>query len=267
MDDLWQCDGCGVTGTGDELNQHVIDVNTLPDGSLKEPQDVTCWGSYQVGGPAWEQHQFEGVHPMTNVMKGVGEKYRDYQLENPDEDDPRIKGASRVAIHLEADAEQAKSTGGMLALVPRSQDAQTLAIPGGEPPEEMHVTLLYFGEHVQGPPPPEVLACMDQLARLFGTIWTKVFSHAIFNPTGSEGRDPCAVYLLGDSQELADLRRQAVDQLQSSSVDFKEQHEPWIPHITAGYGISPGLLSFTGPIALDTLLLSWAGEDVVVPLI
>lgn len=166
-----------------------------------------------------------------------------------------------------ADAELAKSTGGMLALVPRLQDCQMLAIPGGEPPEEMHVTLLYFGEQVFGSPPTEILAVMDAITRQYATIWCKVFSHAVFNPDGGPDKEPCSVYLLGDSQELADLRRQVVTELERSSVDFKEQHEPWIPHITAGYGLSPSLLSFTGEIGLDRIFLSWAGEHVEMPLI
>lgn len=71
VQELWQCDGCGATGTEEEMEAHVVAVNTLPGGSLKDPQDVTCWGSYLVGGPAWDVHQFEGVHPMQTLMAQV----------------------------------------------------------------------------------------------------------------------------------------------------------------------------------------------------
>jgi hypothetical protein len=38
------------------------------------------------------------------------------------------------------------------------------------------------------------------------------------------------------------------------------QHEPWIPHVTAGYGPSDTILTYTGPIVFDRIGLSWAGH-------
>lgn len=68
---LWQCDGCGVTGTEAEVTAHVETVIRWPSGELKDPADVPCWGAMRVGGRAWEAYEFEDRHPMTDVANAV----------------------------------------------------------------------------------------------------------------------------------------------------------------------------------------------------
>lgn len=68
--ELWACDGCSFTGTEAQVNAHVVAGMYGPAG-LREPEDVTCWGSLLVGGPAWEAHVFHGVHPMSILAADV----------------------------------------------------------------------------------------------------------------------------------------------------------------------------------------------------
>jgi hypothetical protein len=35
--------------------------------------DQTCWGLMRVGGPAWEDYEFKGVHPMSTLMSRMEE--------------------------------------------------------------------------------------------------------------------------------------------------------------------------------------------------
>lgn len=70
-DDLWECDGGDFYGSFDEVNEHVITVNTLRDGSLRPPLDVTCWGAMQVGSVAWESYHYDGIHPMQHLMTNL----------------------------------------------------------------------------------------------------------------------------------------------------------------------------------------------------
>lgn len=170
----------------------------------------------------------------------------------------------------EGDAEQAKSTGGMLALTPRSDYAEQLAVPGGEPPEDLHVTVIYFGEDVTDSPigPDAISHAVSGIADLFGAISARVFGHALFNPTGDE---PCAVYLIGGSRDanatdLNDIHLQ-LQEVVAPLWDLSEQHSPWIPHITAGYGVDPGTLGYTGDIVFDRLVLEWGGQSYEFPLI
>lgn len=169
----------------------------------------------------------------------------------------------------EADAEQAKATGGMLALYPRSDFAEQLAVPGGEPPEDLHVTVIYFGEDVTDSSigPDAISQQVSGVADQFSAITAKVIGPALFNPTGPE---PAAVYLIGGSPEgnaldLANIHTQLEDVI-APFWDLSEQHSPWHPHITAGYNLPIGALGYSGDVILDRLTLEWAGQSYDFPL-
>lgn len=68
---LWACDGCSYLGTEAQVCAHVDAGLRTPDGALREIEDVTCFGAYEVGGPAWEAHVFHGVHPMSVLAQDV----------------------------------------------------------------------------------------------------------------------------------------------------------------------------------------------------
>jgi hypothetical protein len=74
---LWECDGCGFIGTYDEVDTHIVTVNTLPDGTLKDPSDVTCWGSMKIGSDVWNAYHFDGVHPMVTFVQSVARVYNE----------------------------------------------------------------------------------------------------------------------------------------------------------------------------------------------
>lgn len=153
-------------------------------------------------------------------------------------------------------------TGGMIAWVPRERDADRLTVidVNAEPAEELHVTIAYLGDDVTG-------ASAEQAREWAQAVWAaasdlgpqtvKIFGHAVFNPDGDE---PCAVYLVGDNDTLTSVRAELAD------VTTQKQHSPYIPHITAGYGVPMGLLSYTGEIVLDRLRLAIAGDVVDFPL-
>ena len=168
-----------------------------------------------------------------------------------------------------ADAEQAKETGGCLMLFPRQDFAQNLAIPGGEPPEDLHVTMVYFGEDMsERPSPDDLIRAIGGVADQYPPIVANAFGHAAFNPAGA---DPCAVYIIGGSREtdrprdLGDLHNDLVAAIEPL-WDLSQQHYPWQPHMTAGYGMSPGQLSYTGEVVFDRLGLSWMGHTTWFPL-
>ena len=140
----------------------------------------------------------------------------------------------------------------MLALIPRPQDAARLTVdhPDAEPTDELHLTLAYLGDDVTGWSADErdtVLARAQQAAGGMAPFEVRVMGHAVFNPDGHDDHDSCAVYLIGDSRELGPLREKL------SLLGDAEQHEPFIPHITAGYGVDVTTLTYTGPVVFDRL--------------
>jgi len=160
-----------------------------------------------------------------------------------------------------ADAEVAKSTGGMIAIYPSQDSLDELVIPGGEPREDMHITLCYLGEDVSGLTSSYAAQNLaEDIAMWLNPLVCRVFAHATFNPDNHEGRESCAVYLVGDSDELpvlyADLQAGI-----GALYEIPRQHTPWCPHITAGYGKTAADLTFTGEIVLDRIALKWAGES------
>jgi len=167
-------------------------------------------------------------------------------------------------LHL-ADAEQSKKTGGMLALIPRIEDARYYAVEGGEPVEDLHVTLYFFGSDVTALSCRELLTGLDAELEMYPTITAKLFAHAMFNPTSEE---PCAVYLVSDSTLLTPLK-EIVNHTVSvfGPRPLPEQHEPWLPHLTAKYDGSIEELAPPGEITFDRIVLRWGSEEYVFPLI
>lgn len=164
-----------------------------------------------------------------------------------------------TAHSVQADAEQAKKTGGMIALYPSADTLTDLVIPGGEPPEDMHVTLCYMGEDVTAMSSLAAQNLIEDIAMYQGPITARVFAHATFNPDWNAGREPCGVYLVSDSDDLAPLHEQVAGTV-TALYEVPKQHSPWIPHITAGYGLTAADLSFTGEVVFDRISLEWAGH-------
>jgi len=172
-----------------------------------------------------------------------------------------------TARYVEADAEQAKQLGGMIALYPRRDFAEAMAVDGGEPVEDLHLTLAYLGQDVTDLPKDDLVAAIAALADGLGhAVTARVFAHAIFNPDGgpNSDRDPCCVYLIGDCEFLTPLRELVQEKCQAR-FNLPDQHEPFCPHVTAAYAVQR--LDFTGPIVFDRLCVDWAGEQIEFPLL
>lgn len=162
-------------------------------------------------------------------------------------------------------AAQAHS-GAMIALVPEEPTAWRLAHPDYEVPDILHVTLKFLGKSDDWDEEPRLslLGRAGEVAakvREYGPITGNVWATASFNPYGSE---PCAAYLVG-GHSLTVAHRLA-DQMLSPTTRplVPEQHSPWVPHITIGYGLdSSQLTQATGEeIRFDRLRVSFGDQDV-----
>jgi hypothetical protein len=154
--------------------------------------------------------------------------------------------------------------GGMVALIPRADDAEKLRVPGGEKPDQLHLTLAYLGDDVTDWPATQrnaLTATALEVARMHGEpVVARAMGHAVFNPDGHDDRTPCAVYLIGDTELITPMRNRMRDAV------LQPQHEPFIPHVTAGYGLKPGRLKYTGPVVFDRLRVAFAGDTYDFPL-
>jgi 2'-5' RNA ligase len=182
-------------------------------------------------------------------------------------------GARPVQVTVMAAAEV--HTGAMVALIPTVEDAARLALDGGEPAEELHVTLAYLGEAAdlgaQGQ--QDVIDAVSSAANGLPQVVADAFSVNVFNPPGvasDDGKDRDTCLVLGMSGDLID----AVHSLISEalwSVPMPAQHLPWHAHMTIAYTDDLArvaeVASRVGPVRFDRLRLAFGGQHVDIPLI
>jgi 2'-5' RNA ligase len=152
-------------------------------------------------------------------------------------------------------ADDQQHTGGMIALIPRAEQAEAMAVRGGDKPDELHLTLCYLGDDVTGwtsEMQNRVASLVaDVAARCTTPVEARTMGTATFNPDGHGGHDPCAVFLVGDSRDIGEMRSAVV-----ACAGDQEQHEPFIPHITIGYGLNASKLGEVGPVTFDRIRLA-----------
>lgn len=117
---------------------------------------------------------------------------------------------------------------------------------------------------------PAVAGALDSMSRSQpqeGPLDAGIFAHAVFNPNGDNGRTPATVYLLdgsGEREAIEWLRNDVVAQVRNAvgDVTFPEQHQPFVPHVTAGYDLDPAAVTYTGPVQFDRIRVA-IGDDAV----
>jgi len=159
-------------------------------------------------------------------------------------------------------------TGGMLALVP--SNPEQYVVTGGDPAEQLHVTLAFLGDDVSTLPEAvtaALRAVAGQIASSYAPITATISGHAVWNPDSTEF-EPCAVYELESGYPLGDIQDYASWKSREAMGEalFPDQHRPFKPHMTAGWGIGADSLTATGEVVLGTLRLALGGETVDYPL-
>ena len=127
------------------------------------------------------------------------------------------------------------STGSMLALYLDEQTAAQLALPGGQDPADLHVTVAYTGKAAGVDPWRLRHAAEAVLDRK--PITATISGHARF--TGNEDGD--VIVALVDSPELEQLRRAVVDALADQGITLPAEHG-YTAHCTLAY-VDPGAAS------------------------
>lgn len=172
-------------------------------------------------------------------------------------------------------------TGAMIALVPTTTDASRLAVAGGEPANDLHLTLCYLGdaETISDIVWSELTDAMRLLADVWDNVEAEAFAPALFNPLGDE---PCVVMLCSGA-DLAEFYETVLADVTEVMPLPDDMHAPWIPHVTLAYfgqmvdghlisadgGASFSLgdtFALTGPIVFDRIRLTRAGEVTDIPM-
>lgn len=163
------------------------------------------------------------------------------------------------------DATEVRYSGGMIALVPENPGA--LVVSGGDPEEQLHLTLAYLGDDVLELP-EEILDGLRGLGAMIAQetqpIVGRIFAHSRWNPDGGPDgdREPVAVYEIDNTPSLNSLQDRVCWQARELMGEalFPEQHHPFKAHVTAGYGLEPSALTATGEVRFTHLRVALGGE-------
>ncbi|QKY78373.1 capsid maturation protease [Gordonia Phage Barsten] len=169
----------------------------------------------------------------------------------------------------EVEVETAPHTGGMIALLPVAPHA--LAVPGGEPESELHLTLVYLGDDLTETLPEwrtgvqtSVAAVVTEFGEMHGAngVEGAIMGRAAFNEGSDES---CAVYLV-EADGLTVLR----DKLYAALGDRAPAptYDAFIPHITAGYGVDTAALynNVGTPVQFDRVRIAIADDVIDLPI-
>lgn len=179
-----------------------------------------------------------------------------------------------------AAADGSHRQGAMIALMPTEADAQRLALDGGEPADELHLTLYFLGEDGEDwteDQRNELIANVRAAVEgIDGPLTARAFGASHWNP---DGPSPSWVWAVGDDRDRAldDPTLSAVHYAVTYAVEdtherreLPVQHSPWAPHVCAVYSGDTGPLQALeerlGPITFDRVRVAFAGEHTDIPL-
>lgn len=123
--------------------------------------------------------------------------------------------------------------GGMVALKPANPDS--LAVGGGDPASELHVTLAFLGDDVSAMSEGalEAIARGAQMSAKYVPITAQVAGIGRLGDAGAT-----VMFLNGDG--LTEARGEVLAEMEQYDRDeFHPQHEPFIAHMTLGYELNP----------------------------
>lgn len=253
----------GLTGTKEWLDTN--DERTRCTHRAAGGQTVDIGQPFKLGGPEC------GTAPCYLVIPGdptapPSETIQcrcsvAYDLELPDDSPPVVIAAAEV------------QTGAMIALVPQATDAEAMALDGGEPADQLHVTLLYLGDAVDWDADDRrlLLAMTEEIVAKYALIETSTFSVNVFNPVGDEF-DTAVVLGVRGTDDLVALHESVVTGVMEVFDDVvPEQHVPWVPHITLEYTDEldravPEAVRRLDTVAFDRVVVAFGGTYTYYPL-
>lgn len=176
---------------------------------------------------------------------------------------------------LTAAADGSHMSGAMIALMPTPEDAERLAIEGGEAADQLHLTLRYLGDgsNFDESARAAIVDSVRMLTEGMPPITSKIFGAAHWNGNGDE---PSWVWSVGDDpehgQSLEAAHGMAEEALLMAPMDVElpEPHTPFAAHICAAYSDELDLIipmeERLGPVTFDRVRAAFAGDYTDIPL-
>lgn len=152
------------------------------------------------------------------------------------------------------------NTGVMVALYPDAKTASALALDGGEPSTELHVTLAYLGKAVDLANPDALAAAVQMFASSAPALDGEVSGIGRFTAADDEH----VLYASVDVPALPSFRERLVAVIEAAGVEVNKAHG-FTPHMTLSYidpeDPTPELIPDAVPLHFDSIYLV-VGEHV-----
>lgn len=154
-------------------------------------------------------------------------------------------------------AKKADMEGAMVAIFIPKEVGEKIKVKGGEPVENMHITLAYFAEKADERDDwDEVVRIVEQIAKKHPPLSGKIGGVGIFQNDEAEN----VLWASPNIPGLAELRDDIVEAIKDAGIPLSDTHG-WTPHITLKYefeGKPPHLVNYD--LTLDTLTFA-RGEN------
>lgn len=228
----------------------------------------TCLAMAGVGWWSWEILDLihPPVHPVCGCeLLGAAEARRRNLIGDKVPDTASLKAKAKAMGLLEADhhcceeADQHKD-GVMVALYPDPNTAVDLALPAGEQPGDLHMTLAYMGNASELGNADAVIEAVrgwaSRCPKLDGEI----------SGTGKfvGGKEP-VTYASVDLPDLPENRQSLIDALEPTNAPAKTDHG-YTPHITLDYASRRPKIERPIPLCFTEVHLVWGEEHYSFPL-
>lgn len=185
-----------------------------------------------------------------------------------------LRSLQDVATMYGVEAAADVHTGAMVALLPSAEDVDRLAVDGGEPADQLHITTMFLGPAADWPEAARVRLEDDMraLAEAIPAGDVDGFAVAAFNPHTADRDTAIVVELGGDGlEDVHGLVEAAVEEVaETAGVTVPDQHTPWRPHVTLAYTDDLNRVvewaDRTGPLRIDRIRVAFAGQHVDIPL-
>ena len=177
---------------------------------------------------------------------------------------PKTQG-KKLAVKRDAGGDA--NTGMMLAFLLDPETAEALAIPGGEPASELHITLAYLGDMQDEAsietdgllrPHTSPFKIRDAVASVASEAMPMLGNVQGIGRFGAPDGEPTPVYAAPDVPGLAAFRTKLVQTVQAAGYFVASDHD-FTPHITLAYIPANAPMPITGvpmlPLVLDTVCL------------
>lgn len=182
--------------------------------------------------------------PADPVIASLGQVWRTHSALTAAAPPPPAAPDAPSAPESDAEPPAQPDYSGSAMIALYAPEMASLAIDGGTPADELHITLMYLGDAADIGDPTELQAICSELAASLEPGVGKIAGPAAFvnDPDPDEPDSEVPLVALIDSDWVCDLYAALDDALDASGIDSPTEHG-FIPHMTLQYAAAPELLT------------------------